>query len=81
MICARRGSPLAIGVGDSAMFRVRCPGLGPLTRRICYLEEDWATVTKDTFQVYDEKDTPVDDIKETFLTGAMIGKETTSILC
>ena len=50
--------------------------LAPLTRRICYLEEgDWATITTDGFQIYDEHDAPVArEVKETFLTGAMIGK-------
>ena len=77
IICARRGSPLAIGVGDEAMFLGSdALALAPLTRRICYLEEgDWAEITREGFKVYDETDRPVErEIKETFLTGAMIGK-------
>ena len=47
MICARRGSPLAIGYGDGEMFvGSDALALAPLTRRITYLEEgDWAVVT------------------------------------
>ena len=47
MICARRGSPLAIGYGDGEMFiGSDSLALAPLTRRITYLEEgDWAVVT------------------------------------
>jgi glucosamine--fructose-6-phosphate aminotransferase (isomerizing) len=47
LIGARRGSPLAIGYGDGAM----CLGsdalaVGPLSNRICYLEDDdWVVLT------------------------------------
>src|SRR5260370_21822429 len=46
LICARRGSPLAIGFGDGEMFiGSDALALAPLTRRICYLEEgDWAVL-------------------------------------
>ena len=40
MIAARKGSPLAIGYGDSEMFvGSDAIALAPLTDRICYLEE------------------------------------------
>ena len=47
LICARRGSPLAVGFGDGEMFiGSDALALAPLTRRIVYLEEgDWAEVT------------------------------------
>ena len=47
LICARRGSPLAIGYGDGEMFvGSDALALAPLTRRIAYLDEgDWAVVT------------------------------------
>ena len=47
LICARRGSPLAIGYGDGEMYiGSDALALAPLTRRITYLEEgDWAVVT------------------------------------
>ena len=47
LICARRGSPLAIGFGEGEMYvGSDALALAPLTRRIVYLEEgDWAVVT------------------------------------
>src|SRR5580700_3404406 len=46
LICARRGSPLALGYGDGEMFvGSDSLALAPLTRQITYLEEgDWAVV-------------------------------------
>ncbi len=66
LVCARRGSPLAIGIGDGEM----------LTRRICYLEEgDWALLTAHGATVYDASDRQVErEVKETALSGALIGK-------
>src|SRR3546814_3976545 len=47
MIGARRGSPLAVGYGEGAMFLGSdALALAPLTDRICYLEEgDWVELT------------------------------------
>src|SRR5258708_1630797 len=76
-IRARRGSPPAIGFGDGEMY----PGsdslaLAPLTRRILYLNEgDWAVVTAEGAEVFDAAHKKVvRQIKETALTGALIGK-------
>jgi glucosamine--fructose-6-phosphate aminotransferase (isomerizing) len=77
ILCARRGSPLAIGLGESEMFLGSdALALAPLTQKICYLEEgDWAELSRETFTIYTAEDLPVErPIKETFLTGAMIGK-------
>lgn len=77
IICARKGSPLAIGLGEDEMFLGSdALALAPLTQRICYLEEgDWAELKRDSFAIYDEQDNPVErPIKQTMLTGAMIGK-------
>ena len=77
IFCARRGSPLAIGLGDGEMFvGSDALALAPLTQKICYLEEgDWAEIGKTTFTIYDETNQPViRPIKQTALTGAMIGK-------
>ncbi len=55
LLCARRGSPLAIGYGAGEM----CVGsdalaLGAFTDRIAYLEEgDWAVVTRDGAWIHD----------------------------
>ncbi len=77
LICARRGSPLAIGFGEGEMFiGSDALALAPLTRRICYLEEgDWAVLTARGATVYDPADRKVErEVKETALSGALIGK-------
>src|SRR5579872_7089872 len=55
LVCARRGSPLAIGFGDGEMYLGSdALALAPLTRRILYLEEgDWAVVTAEGATIYD----------------------------
>ncbi len=77
LICARRGSPLAIGFGEGEMFiGSDALALAPLTRRICYLEEgDWAVLTARGATVYDPEDRKVErEVKQTALSGALIGK-------
>jgi glucosamine--fructose-6-phosphate aminotransferase (isomerizing) len=77
LICARRGSPLAIGFGDGEMFiGSDALALAPLTRTICYLEEgDWAVLTAQGATLYDSADRKVErEVKETALSGALIGK-------
>jgi len=78
IICARYGSPLAIGIGDGAMFLGSdAMAMAPLTQKICYLEEgDWAILHKNTYQIYDHKNKEVNrTIKNSTLTNAMIGKD------
>ncbi|MGF1628416.1 MAG: glutamine--fructose-6-phosphate transaminase (isomerizing) [Kiloniellaceae bacterium] len=77
MIGARRGSPLAVGYGEGAMFLGSdALALAPLTDRICYLEEgDWVELSKVGAAVHDVEDRPVErPIKQTALSGALIGK-------
>jgi glucosamine--fructose-6-phosphate aminotransferase (isomerizing) len=77
LICARRGSPLAIGYGDGEMFvGSDALALAPLTRQIAYLEEgDWAVVTSKKVRIYDRANNPVArEVRETALSGALIGK-------
>ena len=77
MIGARRGSPLAVGYGEGAMFLGSdALALAPLTGRICYLEEgDWVELSKAGAKVYDSEDRPVErEVKQTALSGALIGK-------
>jgi glucosamine--fructose-6-phosphate aminotransferase (isomerizing) len=78
LICARRGSPLAIGYGDGEMFvGSDALALAPLTRSITYLEEgDWAIVTSKQVKVFDQQQREVKrEIKRTAHSGALIGKE------
>jgi glutamine---fructose-6-phosphate transaminase (isomerizing) len=77
LICARRGSPLAIGYGDGEMFvGSDSLALAPLTRRITYLEEgDWAVVTSREVAIFDRDNHSVSrPVRETALSGALIGK-------
>ena len=77
MIGARRGAPLAVGWGNGEMFLGSdALALAPLTQKISYLEEDdWAVLTRDGATFYDKDHTQVKRaIKETRLSGAMIGK-------
>ena len=77
MIGARRGSPLAVGYGDGAMYLGSdALALAPLTDRICYLEEgDWVELSLEGARVHDADGAPVErEIKQTALSGALIGK-------
>ncbi|MCC7274238.1 MAG: glutamine--fructose-6-phosphate transaminase (isomerizing) [Alphaproteobacteria bacterium] len=77
MIGARRGAALAVGYGEEAMYLGSdALALAPLTRRIAYLEEgDWVVVRRDGTEVFDAEDRPVvREIRETALSGALVGK-------
>src|SRR5258706_6020941 len=75
MIGARRGSPLVVGYGDGEMFLGSdALALAPLTRRICYLEEDdWAVVRADGAVIHHGGKVVDRPIKLTALSGALIG--------
>src|SRR5207248_5512429 len=71
LICARRGSPLAIGYGEGEMFvGSDAMALAPLTRRIAYLEEgDWAVVTSKKVAIFDRANRPIErQLRETALS-------------
>src|SRR5690348_5059306 len=77
LICARRGSPLAIGYGDGEMFvGSDALALAPLTQNLVYLEEgDWAVVTPAGATIYDSENRVANrEIRKTALSGALIGK-------
>lgn len=77
MIGARRGAPLAVGWGDGEMFLGSdAMALAPLTSRISYLEEDdWVVLNRQGATFFDKRGAEVErDIKQTQLTGALIGK-------
>ncbi len=76
LIGARRNCPLAVGYGDGEMY-LGSDGLAlaPLTRRICYLEEDdWVVVRHDSAQVYNGGRPVERPVTTTALSGALIGK-------
>ncbi len=77
MIGARSGSPLAVGYGDGEMFLGSdAIALAPLTDRVCYLEEgDWVELSGSSARVHDATGAVVvREIKQTALSGALIGK-------
>ena len=61
MLCARRGSPLAIGRGDGEMYiGSDAYSLAPFTNRITFLDEgDWGVLTREGFQIYTPDGSPV----------------------
>jgi len=68
--CARAGSPLALGIGDTEMYLGSdAMALAQLTSKLIYLEEgDWAVMTPNSYEIYDVNDNKVErDI--TILTG------------
>ncbi len=76
IFAARKGPPLAIGIGDGENYiGSDAIALSSLSKQIIYLEEgDWAVLTDDNIQIYDAKDTEVKrDI--THITGSMAAAE------
>lgn len=55
LICARRGSPLVLGLGEGESFvGSDAIALAPMTNRICYLEEgDWAVLSRGAIRIHD----------------------------
>jgi glucosamine--fructose-6-phosphate aminotransferase (isomerizing) len=78
LVCARAGSPLALGYGEGEMFvGSDALALAPWTSRIAYLEEgDRAVVTRAGAQVFDAAGRRVErPIREVPLSAAMVGKD------
>jgi glucosamine--fructose-6-phosphate aminotransferase (isomerizing) len=77
LVCARRGSPLAIGYGDGDMYvGSDALALALLTDRIQYLEEgDWAVITPRGATIYGSDGAEASrQITQTAFSGALIGK-------
>jgi len=77
LIGARRGSPLVVGYGDGEMFLGSdALALAGLTQRITYLEDgDWVVLRRSGAIVRDSEGREVTrEIRQTALTGAIIGK-------
>ena len=77
MIAARRGSPLAIGIGSGEMYLGSdALALAPLTDSILYLEDgDWAVMTADRVAVYEADGRATKrKVRKTAVTGAAVGK-------
>ncbi|MCW6529809.1 MULTISPECIES: glutamine--fructose-6-phosphate transaminase (isomerizing) [Sphingomonas] len=77
LIGARLGSPLVVGYGDGETYLGSdALALAPLTQRIAYLEEgDWVICTRDSAEVFDRDNTPVERaVTISGVTGALIDK-------
>jgi glucosamine--fructose-6-phosphate aminotransferase (isomerizing) len=73
---ARRGSSLAVGYGEGAMYiGTDALALAPFTSKVAYLEdEDWVVVRADGATVYQGTKEVARPIKQSGLSGALIGK-------
>src|SRR5690349_9775816 len=76
LLGARRGSSLAIGYGDGEMYvGTDAPALAPFTKRVSYLEDDdWVVLQADGCKVYQGKTEVQREIRQSGISGAMIGK-------
>jgi len=77
MIGARRGSPLAIGVGDGEMFLGSdAIALSHLTNKVMYMEDgDWAVLRRDGAEVFNDAGDAVDrPVRVSDFTDASVGK-------
>jgi len=77
MIAARRGSPLAIGLGEGETYLGSdALALAPLTNQVMYLEDgDWVVMTAAGVTVYDEDDNEIErPVRTSEVSSAMVGK-------
>jgi len=77
MIGARRGSPLAIGVGEGEMYLGSdAIALSHLTNKVMYIEDgDWAVLSKDGAEVFNAAGEPVErSVRISDLSNASVGK-------
>jgi len=77
MIGARRGSPLAVGMGEGQMYLGSdAIALAHLTRRVMYIEDgDWAVLRADGVEVYDASGAAVErPVRVNDLSNASVGK-------
>jgi glucosamine--fructose-6-phosphate aminotransferase (isomerizing) len=78
LVCARRGSPLAIGYGEGEMFvGSDALALAPFTGRIAYLQDgDVAAVARDGARIVDADGAPVRrPVRTLALDNAIVGKD------
>ena len=61
LIGARKGSPLAIGIGNEKNYLGSDSiGLAPFTQKICFLEEgDWVVIKHNNFKIYNNENKTV----------------------
>ncbi|MDP2618757.1 MAG: glutamine--fructose-6-phosphate transaminase (isomerizing) [Hyphomicrobiales bacterium] len=61
LVAARKGSPLAIGIGEGEMFiGSDAIALAPFTDQVVYLEDgDWAVISRERREIFDAAGKPV----------------------
>ena len=76
LLGARRGSSLAIGYGDVAMYLgTDALALAPFTKRVTYLEDnDWVVLNGQEARIFQGRSEVKREIRESGITGAMMGK-------
>ena len=77
LIAARRGTPLAIGYGQDAMYVASdALALASLTNQICYLSDgDFAVLTTGSAEIFDETGNKIErPIRTSTVSSEMIGK-------
>jgi len=76
LMAARRGSSLAIGYGEGEMYvGTDALALAPFTKRVSYLEDDdWVVLKTDGCKIYQGSDEVTREIRQSGISGAMIGK-------
>jgi glutamine---fructose-6-phosphate transaminase (isomerizing) len=76
LIGARRGSSLAVGHGDEAMYLgTDALALAPFTRRVTYLEDnDWVVLDLRSARIFQGTKEVRREIRHSGITGAMMGK-------
>lgn len=74
MIGARKGSPLAIGLGDGEAFLGSdATALAPFTNQVIYLEDgDWAVITRQSQEIFDETGKSVTRPVQTSVASALM---------
>ncbi|HSM20235.1 MAG TPA: glutamine--fructose-6-phosphate transaminase (isomerizing), partial [Hyphomicrobiales bacterium] len=77
LIAARKGSPLAVGIGRGEMFvGSDAIALAPFTEDILYLEDgDWAVLSRGKHEVFDAAGDPVDrPVRRSSASALMVDK-------
>ncbi len=77
LFAARRGSPLAVGLGDGENFiGSDAFALAPVTNRVIYLEDgEWAEITSDAISIFDAEDQPKEkEVTVTTASAALVDK-------
>src|SRR5436190_3339688 len=73
---ARRGSSLAIGYGEGAMYiGTDALALAPFTKRVTYLQDDdWVVLDLKRARIYQGRNEVKRDVRDSGISGAMMGK-------